>query len=179
MKKVLIAFIAVVMIFGMTACGQKEEQEQQASASVSVAADEWAEAKTAEEAAELAGFSEFVIPETIEFNDIEFIGMHYSALDAVAQAVYEAGAMEVYVRKAEGIYGGPITDRDIENEFPKIWSQEVDGITVDCYGLDDSGAIVALWTVDDKTYCVTSQGLGGEEVPMPEPVIEAFVKGVK
>ncbi len=178
MKKIIALVLTAAMMFTIAGCGNTATEES--SAPTSTAEDTWVQTGSIDEAAEGADCGGFEIPESIEFNDIEFIGMTYSYLDKVAQAAYEAGAMQVYVRKAKGIYGGPITDRDIENEFDATWTIDVDGQSVDCYGFDENeGAIVALWTVDDLTYAVTSQGLGGEEVPMPEELVKYMVENVK
>ena len=175
MKRIIGLVLATAIVFIMAGCGQTE-----ASDPVSSAAEGWVQVDTIEDAAAGAGCDGFMIPESIEFGDIEFIGMSYAYQDKVAQAAYEAGAMQVYVRKAKGIYGAAITDRDIENEFEATWTIDVNGQEVECYGFDQNeGAIVALWTVDDLTYAVTSQGLGGEEVPMPEELVSYLVENVK
>lgn len=139
------------------------------------AADPWTKAASAEEAAAGAGnMDEFDVPVQLKINDQTFTDPEFSYQDGVAQAYYEGGAIGVSVRKACGIYGGPMTDRDLES-FPQQWTQQVgddaDDV-VDCYGMEKGSAIVIQWGSEAEFYTVTSQGLGGEEYGMDEATVE-------
>ena len=131
--------------------------------------DPWTKVSSAAEAAKGAGnMEDFEVPQQLKINDLTFSDPAFSHLDGVAQAYYESGAIGIYVRKACGIYGGPMTDRDLES-FPQHWTQQVgddkDDV-VDCYGMEKDSAIVIQWGDAEECYTVTSQGLGGEEYGM-------------
>ena len=131
--------------------------------------DPWTKVSSGAEAARCAGnMEDFEIPQQLKINDLTFSDPTYSYLDGVAQAYYESGAIGIYVRKACGIYGGPMTDRDLDS-FPQHWTQQVgDDVddVVDCYGMEKDSAIVIQWGDAEEFYTVTSQGLGGEEYGM-------------
>ena len=131
--------------------------------------DPWTKVSSAAEAAKGAGnMEDFEVPQQLKINDLTFSDPAFSHLDGVAQAYYESGAIGIYVRKACGIYGGPMTDRDLES-FPQHWTQQVgddkDDV-VECYGMEKDSAIVIQWGDAEECYTVTSQGLGGEEYGM-------------
>ena len=131
--------------------------------------DPWTKVSSAAEAAKGAGnMEDFEVPQQLKINDLTFSDPAFSYLDGVAQASYESGAIGIYVRKACGIYGGPMTDRDLKS-FPQHWTQQVgddaDDV-VDCYGMEKDSAIVIQWGDTEEFYTVTSQGLGGEEYGM-------------
>jgi len=131
--------------------------------------DPWTKVSSAAEAAKGAGnMEDFEVPQQLKINDLTFSDPAFSYLDGVAQASYESGAIGIYVRKACGIYGGPMTDRD-PGEFPQHWTQQTGDDTddvVECYGMKKDSAIVIQWGDEAEFYTVTSQGLGGEEYGM-------------
>ena len=138
-------------------------------------ANQWEKAASAEEAATGAGnMDEFNVPAQLRINDLTFTDPVFSYQDGVAQAYYESGAIGISVRKACGIYGGPMTDRDLDS-FTQHWIQnaedEADGV-VDCYGMEKDSAIVIQWGDTEKFYTVTSQGLGGEEYGMDPATVD-------
>lgn len=136
--------------------------------------DPWIEVSSAAEAAKGAGnMEDFEVPQKLKINDLTFSDPAFSYLDGVAQAYYESGAIGIYVRKAGGIYGGMMTDRDVK-EFPKHWTQKVgddEDDVVDCYGMKKGSAIVIQWGDTEDFHTVTSQGLGGEEYGMDEDTV--------
>ena len=138
-------------------------------------ADPWTKVASAQEAAVGAGnMDEFEVPAQLKINDLTFSDPVFSYQDGVAQAYYESGAIGISVRKACGIYGGPMTDRDVES-FPQHWSQPVGDDSddvVDCYGMEKDSAIVIQWGDESEVYTVTSQGLGGEEYGMNPTTVE-------
>ena len=88
-------------------------------------ANQWEKAASAEEAAAGAGnMDEFNVPAQLKINDLTFTDPVFSYQDGVAQAYYESGAIGISVRKACGIYGGPMTDRDLDS-FTQHWTQNV------------------------------------------------------
>ena len=136
--------------------------------------DPWTKVSSAAEAAKGAGTEDFEVPQQLQINDLTFSDPAFSYLDKVAQAYYEEGAIGIYVRKASGIYGGPMTDRDLDS-FPEHWTQQVgddaDDV-VDCYGMEKGSAIVIQWGDTEDCYTVTSQGLGGEEYGMDKATVD-------
>ena len=139
------------------------------------AEDPWTKVSSAAEAAAGAGnMDEFEVPAELKINDQTFTDPAFSYQDGVAQAYYESGAIGVSVRKACGIYGGPMTDRDLES-FPQHWTQQVgddaDDV-VDCYGMEKDSAVVIQWGDTEDFYTVTSQGLGGEEYGMDASTVD-------
>ncbi len=207
-KKLQAALLLLVMAFAFAACGQdaeapesgfEEETEATLEAEVTENAGDaveaqdasiydptsgWIEAGTAAEAAAGAGIEDFEVPDQIDVKALSMSGPQFSCLDGVAQAYYEAAAACVYIRKAEGVYGAEITERDVKG-FPCKWQQSVDdeGETdaddmVDCYGMKEGEAIVVQWTDGDETFAITSQGLGGEEFTMDEKSIRTIVDAV-
>ena len=136
--------------------------------------DPWTKVSSAAEAAKGAGTEDFEVPQQLQINDLTFSDPAFSYLDKVAQAYYEEGAIGIYVRKASGIYGGPMTDRDLDS-FPEHWTQQVgddaDDV-VDCYGMEKGSAIVIQWGDTEDFHTVTSQGLGGEEYGMDEATVD-------
>lgn len=135
----------------------------------------WTKAASAAEAAKGAGnMEEFELPAELKINDLTFTDPQYSYQDGVAQAYYESGAIGISVRKACGVYGGPMTDRDLES-FPEHWTQQVGDDaddTADCYGMQKDAAIVASWGDEEEFFTVTSQGLGGEEYAMDAATVD-------
>ena len=135
--------------------------------------DPWTKVSSAAEAAKGAGMEDFEVPPQLQINDLTFSDPAFSYLDGVAQASYESGAIGIYVREASGIYGGPMTDRDLDS-FPEHWTQQVgddaDDV-VDCYGMEKDSAIVIQWGDTEDFHTVTSQGLGGEEYGMDEATV--------
>ena len=140
--------------------------------------DPWTKVSSAGEAAKGAGkMEEFEVPKQLKINDLTFSDPAFSYQDGVAQAAYESGAIGIYVRKACGIYGGPMTDRDLES-FPQHWTRQIgddaDDV-VDCYGMEKDSAIVIQWGDVQECYTVTSQGLGGEEYGMDADTVSRLV----
>ena len=138
-------------------------------------ANPWNQVASAKEAAAGAGnMDEFEVPAELKINNLTFTDPAFSYQDGVAQAYYESGAIGISVRKASGIYGGPMTDRDLDS-FPKHWAQQAgddaDDV-VDCYGMEKGTAIVIQWGDEEEFYTVTSQGLGGEEYGMDAATVE-------
>ena len=138
-------------------------------------ANPWTKVPSAKDAAVGAGnMDEFDVPSELKINDLTFTDPKFSYQDGVAQAYYESGAIGISVRKACGIYGGPMTDRDLES-FPQHWAQSVGDDAedvVECYGMDKDSAIVIQWGDENEFYTVTSQGLGGEEYGMDAATVE-------
>ena len=126
MKRLLKILLSLVFVTSLLGCS-KQDKVKESFATTSDASIinkgngvVWTIVKNVEDIDEELGWKDegFVVPDQIVFNDATFKNPQFSYYLSVAQAYYEFGAMSVYIRKAVGIYGGPITDRDIEkNEF--------------------------------------------------------------
>lgn len=139
---------------------------------------EWAPVKTAAEAAQGAGFDSFDVTEEFTLGDMTFKDPTFSYADGVAQAVYEQPACGVILRKGDGVYGAPLTDRDYA-EFPQKWTQNHKGLEITCYGAEEGAATVIQWNAGTAAYAVTYQGYGGEEMTLTPDEITSIVSGIQ
>ena len=144
----------------------------------STAAINWTKVKSAEEAAKGAKIDKFGVMDQIIANDTEFKDPAFAYADGVAQALYETGAMAIDVRKADGSHKTPLSDRD-KTEFAQTWSKSYEDLDVTLYGPATGAATVFSWADGTQQYCVTFQGLGGEEVTMDSDDVAMIVKGMK
>ena len=185
MKYKIAAFaLTGVLALGAVGCAQNQSSSSQASSSSeekteqTQASIKWNEVKTAEEAAKGAGFKVFGVPEALTLNDNEFKDPKFSYADGVAQAVYEGGAISLTIRKGEGKYTAPLTDRD-KTEFANKWTQNYESLDVTLYGASNGAATVMTWNDGTADYGVTYQGLGGEEVAIDSDETGELVKAIK
>ena len=138
----------------------------------------WNDATSAEEAAKGAGFDKFGVPSTFRLGDLEFANPTFAYAGGVAQATYETPATMVTIRKAVGSYTTPLSDRSID-EFAAQWSKVFEGVDVRCSGASRGAVTVATWSDGSKSYGVTFQGLGGEEMSMDSDELRVLVKGIQ
>lgn len=171
-----------VLTLGIAGCGQqpteekveeKTEQVEQVGATIN-----WIDVADAEAAAKGAGIEQFDVPESITIGNITFTNPKFSYAGGVAQALYESGAAGLFVRKGEGAYTAPLTDRD-KSEFTSEWTESYDGLDVTLYGATQAEATVMTWADGTANYGVTYQGLGGEELSMNDSESAAVVKAVR
>lgn len=139
---------------------------------------EWAPVDTAKKAAEGAGFASFDVLDEVNIGDLTFKDPKFSYADGVAQAMYETAATAFYIRKADGIYGAPLSDRKYD-EFAHKWTQNHKGLEIDCYGAEEGAATVIQWNVGSEAFAATYQGLGGEEMTMTPDDITSIVTGIQ
>lgn len=139
---------------------------------------EWAPVDTAKKAAEGAGFASFDVFDEVKIGDLTFKDPKFSYADGVAQAMYETAATAFYIRKADGIYGAPLSDRKYD-EFAHKWTQNHKGLEIDCYGAEEGAATVIQWNVGPEAFAATYQGLGGEEMTMTPDDITSIVSGIQ
>ena len=136
----------------------------------------WNEVNSAEEAAKGAGFEKFGVVTKFKLGDLEFAEPKFAYAGGVAQATYETPATMVYFRKAVDNYTTPLSDRKLD-EFPARWNKVYEGTDVTCYGPAKGAVTVATWTDGVKSYAVTFQGLGGDEMSMDSDELASLVKG--
>lgn len=139
---------------------------------------DWAPVDTAKKAAEGAGFASFDVLDEVKIGDLTFKDPKFSYADGVAQAMYETAATAFYIRKADGIYGAPLSDRKYD-EFAHKWTQNHKGLEIDCYGAEEGAATVIQWNVGSEAFAATYQGLGGEEMTMTPDDITSIVTGIQ
>ena len=139
---------------------------------------DWAPVDTAKKAAEGAGFASFDVLDEVKIGDLTFKDPKFSYADGVAQAMYETAATAFYIRKADGIYGAPLSDRKYD-EFAHKWTQNHKGLEIDCYGAEEGAATVIQWNVGPEAFAATYQGLGGEEMTMTPDDITSIVSGIQ
>lgn len=156
MKKLLIIVLSLMLTFALFACGTQQEEKT---------ADGWTIAKNEKQVTEATGLDSFSVPKKIKIADVTFRNPVISYKDGVAQAYYEEGATAVTVRKAEKSNKNPLTDRDLK-ELTAKWDIVVNNIPLVLYGKKESAPIVGMFSDDKNNYCITSQGLGGEEFTM-------------
>ena len=198
MKKVLVAAFAAVFALALAGCASGSASSASAgaqSSSDSASADssvtssvaeqvepegflDWEKADSAAEAAQAAGFESFEVPAQIVLGKLTFENAWFGFNDGVAEAVYEQPACAVYIRKADSVYAGALTDRTYD-EFAAKWTQDCEGLEVNCYGAADGEATVIQWNDGSTAYAVTYQGLGGEEMTMTPDEIASLVESVK
>ena len=120
----------------------------------------------------------FGVLDKFVLGDLEFANPSFSYAGGVAQALYESGAAGLFVRKGEGAYTAPLTDRD-KSEFTSEWTESYDGLDVTLYGATQGETTVMTWADGTANYGVTYQGLGGEELSMNDSESAAVVKAVR
>ncbi len=139
-------------------------------------ANPWTGASSADEAAKDAGLESFATPEDPGIGDFKFEEPQYSSMEGIAQAVYDAGAADLTVRKGEGVSGvdfhGDWTD------YPEHWTQDCDGVEVECSGYAPGLASLIEWHVGDDAYSVMFRGLGGDELGLSSVQVAEFVASV-
>lgn len=118
------------------------------------------------------------MPGKFSIGDISFENPSFSYADRVAQALYESGATAVYIRKADGIYGAPLSDRNYD-EFPNSWTQNHKGLEINCYGPEEDAATLIQWNVGSEAFALTYQGLGGDEMTMTPDDITSIVTAIQ
>ena len=203
MRKRIVIAGALSLALALSACGGAQQPAQEPAAEEEAAAEEtaeevveeeateeaaeeeadqgpiieWANATSAEEAAKGAGFERFGVIDKFTLGDLEFANPSFSYAGGVAQAMYETPATAVFIRKAEGYYDTPLSDRALD-EFAAHWTKTIGSIEVNCYGPARGAVTVATWTDGFRSYGITFQGLGGEEMSMDTDELEVLVKGI-
>ena len=197
MKRIAMIVTAAVLALALAGCASSAPSSSSASSessamsasepvvsssssasSQSAAPINWTKVKSAEEAAKGAQIDKFGVMDKITANDTEFKDPAFAYADGVAQALYETGAMAIDVRKADGSHITPLSDRD-KAEFAQTWTKSYEDLDVTLYGPATGAATVFSWADGTQQYCVTFQGLGGEEVTMDSDNVAMIVKGMK
>lgn len=191
MKKILpVAAALVLALAGCSSAPKTEEatntEPEVVEETVEEAAEEeadqgliieWVDVKTADEAAEGAGFDKFGVIDKFTLGDLEFANPTFAYAGGVARATYETPATAVFICKGVGSYSTPLSERQLDT-FAAKWFKVYDGTEITCYGVAKGAVTVATWTDGFKSYAVTFQGLGGEEMSMDTDELATIVKGI-
>lgn len=193
MKKILP--IAAALVLALAGCSSSSKTEEAATTEPEVVEEEvvetpeedesadqgetieWVEVKTADEAAAGAGFDKFGVVDKFTVGDLEFKDPSFAYAGGVAQATYETPATAIFIRKGVGSYSTPLSDRHLDT-FAAKWFKVFEGIEITCYGPSRGAITVATWTDGFKSYALTYQGLGGEEMSMDSDELAVIVKGI-
>ena len=200
MKKITVLALAMAMALALalTGCGGSssassssasseenpsasdvaESSSSESASSQTVADIAWNDVATADDAAKGAGFDKFGVMDKITIDDVDYTDPTFSYAGGVAQALYEKGAIGIFVRKADGKHDVPLTDRDT-TEFAQKWAKSYENLDVTLYGPAKGAATVITWSDGTQDFGVTYQGLGGEEVTLDSDDVDAIVKGLK
>ena len=186
--------VAAALVLALAGCGgaaNKAEEPAEEPEAVEEAATEeeateegdqgniieWVDATSADEAAKGAGFDKFGVVKSFKLGDLEFANPTFQYAGGVAQATYETPATAVFLRKGVGSYTTPLSDRAVD-EFPARWNNVFEGTDIACYGPARGAVTVATWTDGSKSYGLTFQGLGGDEMSMDVNELATLVKGI-
>ena len=154
------------------------EEATEPVATEPVSYSEWSKVDSAAAAAQAAGFEGFDVMDEVTIGDMTFTKPWFGYLDGVAQAAYEQPACVFYIRKADGVYGAALSDRDY-SEFASKWTQNHKGLEINCYGAEEGAATLIQWNVGSEAFAATYQGLGGEEMTMTPDDITSIVSGIQ
>ena len=131
----------------------------------------WTEATTAEEAAQGAGLESFSVAGKISAGGKTLSNPTYSFTSTVAQATYGKDSVRVLARKGTGS-SGPELHGDYNN-YPAIWSQDQDGITILCAGDEQGAAKLVEWSFGGYSFSATV-----EEASMSADEVAKLVKSI-
>jgi hypothetical protein len=99
-------------------------------------------------------------------------------MEGIAEVQLEFPASALTIRK-----GNPVEDGDISgdyNEYAYTWTQDIDGITVTCWGNREGDATKAIWSSGDMCFSMFAEGLGGDQdFGLNAERMEALVSNVK
>ena len=123
--------------------------------------DTWDKQASKEDALAAVGMESFEIPEGAEIRLGAVTAGEYRTHEGAVKVNVAYPAVDMFVYKAaEDINGGDPTFEG--NEYANEWTQDIDGITVTCYGNNEGDATKTVWTKDGYSYAIIVHGLGGE-----------------
>lgn len=170
-RKLTVPFICfcLVSLLAFAACSGGSTSSSASSSSVSSAvpssqaslANPWSAASSAQEAAQGAGVGSFGVTADIEYLDLgKPFQVTYQYMDGIAEAKVDFGASEVIVRKGLASKGDDISGD--YNTYAHTWTEDIDGISVECQGNRQGDAMKATWSNGDYRYSTITHGLGGD-----------------
>ncbi|MBP5179718.1 MAG: hypothetical protein J6127_00305 [Clostridiales bacterium] len=165
MKRFFALVVAAAVMFSLAACDGAQEMIDTTEGRltetefISGVGNPWTEVETVGEAAEGSGVGEFTLPEDgSETSQGEIHWFGYSYMNEIAEATGSIGSANLMVRKGLSEQGGDISGDFTDYEYE--WTQDVDGLTVNCYGNEEGSAMLATWAKDGCSYCFMIRGQG-------------------
>ena len=120
----------------------------------------WSDVATGAEAAQGAGVDTYEVPEGAEISLGAIKVEAYRYMDGIAEAYIPFPAVDTTIRK--GIYAG---DGDISgdyNEYAHMWTDNINGMDVSCYGNREGESTKTVAISGDYAYTITAYGMGGD-----------------
>lgn len=175
--------VALSLVSALSACsaaiaatGTASQDSSEEELEVNMA-NPWSEATTADEAGVGAFEDAFEVPDDLGLGDIAWFAPRFRYMEGIAEADYEGGAVEAWVRKGKGLSGSDL--HGVYTEFELTWTEDVDGMTVSCSGHEEGIANLLEWSDGDYGYTVYLIGLGGENYGVHEEDIADLVSAIK
>ena len=177
MKKLLAIGLAAAFALTLAACGNNGNDEAVEDGAEVGMENPWTEAASADDAAQKAGIASFEVADNIGLGPQYPLGEPlFQSMDGIAEAQYTADGYKVVVRK------GDTTGVDLSgdyNEYPESWTQDVDGITVECMGYEVDSASNLSWSTDSDNISVCFYSDGGENIGLTDAQVIGLVHSVK
>lgn len=173
MKKTLAILAAALLAFVIAGCGCNS----QGAGTVVHGEIAWSYTEDAAAAAASAGFtSDFVVPNPPPVGDYDWSEPTFTAMDNVAEAVYDGKGIAISIRKGEGV---PLEELSADTTgYTLKWTWEVDGIEVTCHGFELDVANFIEWEADGCSYDVWCMSTGAGILGMSEAEVAAMVNAV-
>ena len=124
--------------------------------------DKWTEAKTAEEAAKGAGLDMFEYGDGSEISLGKLQTEKIEYMDGICRADIPVAAVDIKIYKGLAKENDGDVSFD-ENKYKREWTQNIKGLEVQCFGNRSAEATKVIWTVDDYSYAITADGMGGDD----------------
>lgn len=179
MKRHAFLAVALSLVCVLTGCSAggasaRDAADEQATTTM---ANPWTSAESGEEAGKGAFDDVFAVPEDLALGDIEWKAPKFSYMEGIAEANYDGGAVEAWVRKGSGVSGSDL--HGVYNEFEVSWTTDVDGVQVSCSGHEEGVANLLEWNVGNYGYTAYVIGLGGENYGVDAADVAGLVGSIK
>ena len=139
--------------------------------------DLWVPVSSAAEAASFAGLKSFEVMDSVYIGNSQYNNPSFSYADGIAQAIYDAPACRVVIRKGTTSNGVLVPGET--RTFSQQWNQIHKGLNITCYGDAQDKATYIEWTVDKDIYSAYYEGLGGETMTMAPEDVTSIVSGIQ
>ncbi len=158
--------------------GDMETDEGDSSEDAETAATAWSDSDDAATAAEDAGIANgFTLPDPLPVGDYAWSDPVFSNMDNIVEASFDGDVVGLVVRKGEGI---PVEELSADaTDYGHDWTQDCNGIQVQCHGYEDGIANFIEWENDGSSYDVWCTGVKGDNIGMSPEEVTAMVAGVK
>ena len=141
-------------------------------------ANPWTEVDSIEAATEGAGLGFFEFDENVSLS----LGDHgtpvYRYMEGMVEVDFPIAAVEMTIRKGSFAEDGDVSGD--YNVYNHMWAQDVDGITVTCFGNREGEATKTIWTDGESNFALLARGAGGDEDFGLQPEdVAAMVNAIK